>query len=795
MNFFSAIQKRRKSRSSLFIWLVCSYIIVLVIPLVLLGTFVYRSFVNSLIDEVEKDTLTNLSQTMNTIDVRLRELNYLALQIPANDKIKQLFMPENTNSLSPYEQRKIVTELDNYKSVNSFIRSIFIYFPRTGSMVGTEGILSFSDYFNINYSKVNSGLTEEGLRAGFNISEKEVITIETAYMEHNLSKASALCLWPIYSPDEYNLPVMGIAVDGFSMNRQFSSVLGAREGKAFILNEKGNVISSVERSDVEINGEELLSYIKEDRSMVYNKKINNCDMMISYIKSVDNNWSYIAFIPSNQILSSATRIKIWTVFIALISIMIGVTLAYFFSYGTYNPIKRITDSLTANLADKKNEKLSFSNELDMIDRMLKVIVSEDKLLQKSLQEYTPLIRAEYLAGLLKGSREEEQSIAEMDRFLGIDMAGGPYAVLIFNIDDYDAFVRSNPKLIQDLYRFAISNVAEELLDPIGSGYTVDDSGSRVVMIINFNGGIVARKESLFSIGETARRFFEEHFKFTLTVGIGGIYGSKMEICKSYLEARTAIDYKIVKGKNSVIVFERIKTGSIERNYYSLQDEGRIINCLKSGEFEGIRKVLSSVITSISENPISADMARCIYFDIINTAMKAMSELNTDDYGEVMGNGIVLPDFLKCETLKDVYEQVVKFYSLICERIRTNNESKLESFRKSIIDYMDENYCDPSLSLNSLAERFGVSQSYLSRFFKKQLHDNFVDYLHFARIKKAKELLLNGDRIVADIAEQTGYVNSHSFTRVFKKFEGIAPGKYREMHAERKGTVQEFEADI
>ena len=72
----------------------------------------------------------------------------------------------------------------------------------------------------------------------------------------------------------------------------------------------------------------------------------------------------------------------------------------------------------------------------------------------------------------------------------------------------------------------------------------------------------------------------------------------------------------------------------------------------------------------------------------------------------------------------------------------------------------------------------MSASYLSRLFKKQEGENLLDHLHQVRISKIKELL-STPATLNQIAEKTGYYNSLAMIRVFKRYEGETPGKYRE----------------
>lgn len=112
----------------------------------------------------------------------------------------------------------------------------------------------------------------------------------------------------------------------------------------------------------------------------------------------------------------------------------------------------------------------------------------------------------------------------------------------------------------------------------------------------------------------------------------------------------------------------------------------------------------------------------------------------------------------------------------------------EEFRKvqesnelyqDILAYVDAHYDDNDISLSGLAEKFALSSSYLSRFFRKCSGMNFLEYVTKRRIKKACCLLRDTDLKIKDIVEQVGYFDVASFTKKFRNTMGVSPAKYRE----------------
>ena len=67
---------------------------------------------------------------------------------------------------------------------------------------------------------------------------------------------------------------------------------------------------------------------------------------------------------------------------------------------------------------------------------------------------------------------------------------------------------------------------------------------------------------------------------------------------------------------------------------------------------------------------------------------------------------------------------------------------------------------------------------MSYLFKKEMGENFSDYVWNLRLGKAKELLLNTDMSIDDISLAVGYVNTSSFRRKFKQATGMTPSQLR-----------------
>lgn len=99
--------------------------------------------------------------------------------------------------------------------------------------------------------------------------------------------------------------------------------------------------------------------------------------------------------------------------------------------------------------------------------------------------------------------------------------------------------------------------------------------------------------------------------------------------------------------------------------------------------------------------------------------------------------------------------------------------------KNMQRFIRENYKDRSITLFRLGRVFGMNKNYISNIFSEISSIKISSYLNYVRIHKAMEILIHqADVPIIRIAKEVGYNSPGHFTRVFKKFTGTTPMKYR-----------------
>ena len=136
--------------------------------------------------------------------------------------------------------------------------------------------------------------------------------------------------------------------------------------------------------------------------------------------------------------------------------------------------------------------------------------------------------------------------------------------------------------------------------------------------------------------------------------------------------------------------------------------------------------------------------------------------------------LYIPSHLISFSLGEILLYFTEQFEMIIRAIGNNSS---ESIFDDILYYIEHNYMT-SLKLESIAPLFGYNSSYLGKLFSQKTGDSFNYYLDKVRIEHSKELLVNSDMKVYEIATKVGYKNVDYFHLKFKRHMNMTPAEYR-----------------
>lgn len=176
----------------------------------------------------------------------------------------------------------------------------------------------------------------------------------------------------------------------------------------------------------------------------------------------------------------------------------------------------------------------------------------------------------------------------------------------------------------------------------------------------------------------------------------------------------------------------------------------------SGDLEIVKAKIYEFTAFLSRSAVEAGAPVSALTGVIKKSSKLL--LENADFSDICRETVeILDGFLDA-----VYESRGK-------------KNTSEHLYKAIM-YINAHYFE-EIDLEKLAQHVFVSTYYLSRLFRREMGVTFSDYLTKVRVSRAKELLMEG-RTVEDVCGRVGYNDSNYFIKIFKKYVGVTPSKYR-----------------
>ena len=391
---------------------------------------------------------------------------------------------------------------------------------------------------------------------------------------------------------------------------------------------------------------------------------------------------------------------------------------------------------------------------------------EYNLYKEKLQKNAEFIVENNLGFLLTSSSAED--IKDELQYFGIHLQADICQVaLVKAISDEPGNIEKNMILqlqSRDLIEQFFANA---------EGIYVFDSKVSSVAILNMNQSL-----DLYALCESLKKKLMRSITAGIVIGLGNRYASLDMIRASFQEAFNALDYRYTAGDNQVIQYRdiypysEIVTGIDEKMILDLTRN------LKSGMMSEAMEVLTQLFENLRTRMASKDTALMIAFKIgMEICIVAVEmKLTVEEMGK--DSGTLISGLLDLDNLDACYVYLRKEISNLSKAVMKHNGDKDRNIVGNVIDYIEEHYADPELTLAGIAKDIYTNSSYLSRIFKEKTGTTFSGYVFEIRMKKAVELVKATNLRSYEIAEKVGIEDPHYFSTCFKKYTGKSVKEYK-----------------
>lgn len=729
----------------------------------------YRT-TNILKEENNRANDAILKQFSSAFDDKLNYMAELAIQAYAgveSEIYSEGSYGKSTNGkLTPYARYRASSFLKSLNIATENVENIFIYYYNENYIISLFNSVSPDVYYQSYFYQLKDFSLEDWNDILHSSSANGYIVFP--------SRTGASSIAFVYHPSRAGINRQNKVFVSFNpskLQELLDNSRWASNGAFLVYSPDGILLAS---TNPDYNDIDLSAYFNVDG--FFNFKHEDTEYICKIIQSNNTKCYYASITPKELATEPISSLKNMELIFVLVIIPIGLTISYLLSRRNYTPLKRLLEWINEK-AMYDPESFEQGNEIDILEKVLRLSFEEQEKLIAQIHNRKNELIISAIRNLLYGTYGQDDSVEEVFKRNDLHLLSKQFAVILINIERKHNSTQE-ASYPQDLLGFIITNVFGELASKNHQGFVVPIDANRYSCLVNFSPADMSKmQQDLLSIAQEGKKFLEENFGIYFTIGLSTIHSELNGIHQAFQEALYAMEYRLTLGSNQIISYkEESQYDSIYT--FSFKTDHSINLFIKEPKDDDqihsfVRELFENMNIDSSTSPV---VARDFMHDVAGSLCKAINDMLPQNmpWKENIYNRLI-----NCDTLELFRSELINILKEYQEYLI--GKSCLYSISAQVRKYIEENFHDPSLSVNTLGDRFDLSPSYLSKIFKDENEISIPDYISKVRIDNAKELLRNTDKTIQKIAEETGFLSSSVFIRVFKKMEGITPGAYRKLY--------------
>lgn len=472
-------------------------------------------------------------------------------------------------------------------------------------------------------------------------------------------------------------------------------------------------------------------------------------------------------VPKDVLLTDLYNQSSLFIYMLIVTIIASLGVAYSLSRYNYRPIHQLHQTVaTAPVKHGSDEFQAMGHRFLEIQENCKRLAGEvDRLASQEKQRLISSI----LAGDLRHIPPEKQK-ALLD-----SMHGNMFvAVILEESDDQPHDSNELLQLLETQYAKACAGRCQSVALYHGGMLTI---------LLSFAQDMDQYSAQLAARTISKQILCAENHLSDLTAYIGdGLLGLE-GIHQSYLHAQVAREYTdfVYKNEKTIALYDHtMDSGQISWKEYDIVDaERQFTSRMVAGDYAAGNVLIHEIIAYYrSYDGLPMNVLRCHMFGVMNMMLNTLRSIEPDLNNAFCESGQPVNQLLSARTMQELADVIFNIIEEL-QRLQAERNDTMKSRLQKIEKYIAAQYFDPNLNVQQVADHFGISLPYLSREFKSAKGIGVLDYINQYRVNKAKEMIDQNDgATISEIAQRVGYSSSQTLIRIFKRYEGVTPGKYR-----------------
>jgi two-component system response regulator YesN len=388
----------------------------------------------------------------------------------------------------------------------------------------------------------------------------------------------------------------------------------------------------------------------------------------------------------------------------------------------------------------------------------------------------PVVQGRYLYHILNGTADYSK-IAEKQEELRLNLQADYYNTALVEGDSLDPFIKQYENIKDELALFAIYNITAEIVaeEKVGLAFQGMDEKT-VILFMGEDKDLL--KSKIKEVLPKVRQAIERFLNIQTTVAVGKMVSSLEELPDSFAKTKSALEYKFMLGGNQTIDAEEYaEIRNSAKHVDVFEWASQIATAMRTNRGEEIAEKTDRFIEQIKMSYVNKNRS-FVYVQNLVLSVINLLELPEELEEEIYDRERWFMNQINCcENLDEVAKRIHETFKFIENVMLKQRDSYGKRQAMLALDYIEKNYADSSVTLNSVCSALAMSTSYFSSIFKNYTGETFIECLTKKRMEKAKLLLEQGNMKTYEIAEAVGYSDAHYFSISFKKAVGKSPTEY------------------
>lgn len=761
------------------------FCLLIIVPVVITNNIIYFNSSKVIESEIKQYNDQIMENMIGYIDNKLWKIFNNVATVSDAGCFKTVYEREKSGNqavLDKYDITGIREQLKQLKKSNPMIEEACIYFKSDDAVISNDGYYEIDTYFSEKkcFDNISSSQWKKLLQEKHTFEILNSQTIHEKTQSSDITSRSITLLSTISGRSGPEAAFL-VFINQNSINNIIAEYSGIKKNDYYVTDSTGKPVAQYANNKL-LQSKDISRMALDaagSREMIFHKTINNGKISVTCSVSPLTGWVYITAAPLKEIYRQSLFIRNTTIIICAACILLGLLIAIPLSKRMYRPISNIVDYISrADSAgnDSEVQYTTDTNEYKLIISHLDKILEDNKSLKNTLVKDIPFLSDNLFYRILHKSFASEYEVQDSMKKLGITLDKGIFIVMSIKLDAFNLQDGSS------YFKSEVLNISDKIIDIIFSMLKQKfkcfyvNEGIYTAFIINLNND---EEEMLMNLCNEISGFLSpDDYRQRVSIGIGGKCTDVMQVCDSYSQSVKALSYITFSKGNQIIIYDENLMNNYSKQFDTNIDLNPIYNSLLAGEFDKGALLSCRIIDQCADKKFPYEQMNKIITQMIHTAVSVLY-MKGYSLSDTKLDKNYIYKCVESFVLVEEYEQHIEnVFESIGELINSRYNRRKSEIVAHITRYVNENYYK-DIYLDSIAAELDMSTNYLSHFFKEITGVSFPDYLGRVRVEEAKKLLGSTDKPIGDISSAVGCTNINTFIRLFKKVEGITPGRYRE----------------